>query len=104
MSNEMRVNEVFMVGRIAQGPAQTEDGLTHFMFEGLRGSDPFHCVCEGRTAENLKEHCSAGDEMSLEGQLRWMNFPNTGRTLIIYVRYISYGRKLRGLPESPSLD
>ncbi len=101
--NEMRVNEVFMVGRIAQGPVRTNDDLTHFMFEGLRGSDPFHCVCDGRTAENLKEHCSSGDEMSLEGQLRWMTFPNTGKTLIICVRYISYGRKVRGSPEDIGL-
>ncbi len=95
MSNEMRMNEIFMVGRISQGPTKTEDGLTHFMFEGLRDSDPFHCVCEGKTAENLLEHCSAGDEISLEGRLRWMDFPNTGKTLIIYARYTSYGRKVR---------
>ena len=100
--SEMRLNEVFMVGRISQGPMKTEDGLVHFMLEGLHGSDPFHSVCEGRTAANLLEHCSAGDEMSLEGQLRWMNFPNTGKTLVIYVRYISYGRKIRSV--SPNLS
>ncbi len=102
MSNEMRLNEIFMVGRISQGPMTTEDGLTHFMFEGAQNSDPFHCVCEGRTAANLLEHCSIGDEMSLEGQLRWMDFPNTGKTLIIYARYTSYGRKVRAIPPRTS--
>ena len=97
--SEMRLNEIFMVGRIAQGPVQTEDGLVHFMFEGSHHSDPFHCVCEGRTAENLLKHCSQGDEASLEGDLRWMNFPNSGRTLVVYVRFTSYGRKVRGIPE-----
>jgi len=97
VSGEMRLNEVFMVGRIAQGPMKTEDGLTHLMVEGLRSSEPFHCVCDGRTAENLNEHCNAGDEVSVEGQLRWMVFPNTGRTLVIYARFISYGRKIRSV-------
>ena len=100
--SEMRVNEVFMVGRIAQDPVRTEDGLVHFMFDGLRGSDPFHCICDGKTAANLLEHCSSGDEMSLEGQLRWVDFPNTGKTLIVYVRYTSYGRKIRGIGEDSS--
>jgi len=99
--SEMRVNELFMVGRISQGPVRTEDGLVHFMFDGLRGNDPFHCVCDGKTGENLLGHCSSGDEMSLEGELRWFNFPNTGKTLIIYVRYISYGRKVRNPVEDP---
>ena len=100
--SEMRLNEVFVVGRITQGPMKTEDGLTHFMFEGQKNDDPFHCVCEGRAAENLLQHCSVGDELSLEGELRWMTFPNSGKTLIIYVRYTSYGRKIRGLPPGTS--
>jgi len=95
--SEMRLNEIFMVGRISKSPTKTEDGLTHFMLEGLRDSDSFHCVCKGQTAENLLEHCSEGDEVSLEGQLRWIDFPNTGKTLIIYTRFISYGRKIRDL-------
>lgn len=97
--SEMRLNEVFMAGRIARGPVKTEDGIVHFMFDGLQNSDPFHCICEGPTAENLVKHCSQGDEASLEGELRWMDFPNTGKSLVIYARFISYGRKVRSLSE-----
>ena len=102
--SEMRVNEVFMVGRIVQGPVETRDGLVHFMFDGLRGSDPFHCVCSGKTAEDLLKHGSSGDEDTLEGDLRWVSFPNTGKTLVIHARYISYGRKVRDLSEGLSSD
>jgi len=91
--SEMRLNEVVMAGRISQGPIRTDDGLVHFMFDAARNSDPFHCVCDGRTAENLLEHCSQGDEASIEGILCWMDFPNTGKELVIYTRYTSYGRK-----------
>ncbi len=97
--SEIRMNEVFMVGRISQGPIKTKDGRVHFMFDCKRDSDPFHCVCDGGTAENLLVFCQQGDEFSIEGNLRWMDFPNTGKTLIIYVRYTSYGRKLRSLRE-----
>ena len=100
--SEMRTNEVFMVGRVVRGPKKTKDDLVHFTLEGLRDSDPFHCICQGKTAENLMKHCSEGDELSLEGQLRWVDFPNTGKTLIIYARYTSYGRKPRGLSEDLS--
>lgn len=97
--SEIRLNEVFAVGRIQQGPIRTEDGLVHFLFEGKAETDPFHCVCEGNTADNLLKHCSKGDEVSLEGELCWMSFPNTGKTLVIFVRYTSYGRKVRDLSE-----
>jgi hypothetical protein len=95
--SEMRLNEVVMAGRISQGPVKTEDGRVHFMFEAARESEPFHCVCEDRTAENLLTHCLQGDEISIEGELRWMVFPNSGKTLVIYARYTSYGRKLKTL-------
>ncbi len=95
--SEMRLNEVVMAGRISQGPTKTEDGRVHFMLEGSHDGDPFHCTCEGRTAENLLTHCQKGDEISIEGELRWMVFPNTGKTLVIYARYTSYGRKLKTL-------
>jgi hypothetical protein len=102
MTNEICLNEVFMVGRITQGPIRTADQMVHFMVGGEAEEPPFHCeaeeppfhcMCEGRTAANFEEHCSVGDEISIEGELRWVNFPNTGKTLIVYARYVSYGRK-----------
>jgi hypothetical protein len=101
MSSEMRVNEVFMVGRIVEGPVRTADDLVHFKFESLENHDPFHCLCQGKTANNLMEHCSAGDEATIEGQLRWVTFPDSDvKLLIIFARHISYGRKLRDLSQS----
>ncbi len=98
-SGEIRMNEVFLAGRLSRDPIRTEDGRVHFMFDCERGSAPFHCVCTDRTAENLLEHCQKGDEFSIEGELGWIDFPNTGKTMIILTRYVSYGRKLRGLAE-----
>ncbi len=100
--SEMRVHELFMVGRIVREPVQTKDGLVHFMFDGSPSSDPFHCVCQGKTARDLLKYCSKGDEMTLEGKLSWMTFPNSGKILLIFVRYISYGRKIRDLSEGIS--
>lgn len=94
---EIRVNEVFMAGRISRRPTKTNDGLVHFLFDSTGSQPMFHCVCEGKTADNLLQYCESGDEISLEGELRWIDFPNTGKSLIIFVRYISYGRKLRTL-------
>jgi hypothetical protein len=99
--SEIRTNEVFMAGRMSRGPVQTKDGYVHFLFEAARDREPFHCVCDGKTAENLLTHCQVGDEFSIEGELRWMNFPNTGKTLVIHARYTSYGRKLRTLRQIP---
>ena len=99
--SEIRMNEVFLAGRIAKGPVKTEDGLIHLMFEGAVMQGPFHCVADGRTAENLLAHCREGDEISIEGNLRWMDFPNSGRSLVIMVRYTSYGRKLRTISQIP---
>ena len=95
--SEIRKHEIFMAGRMYQDPVTTRDGLVHFLFEGSHDQDPFHCICDGKTAENLLKHCQGGDEFSIEGELRWMSFPNTGKTLVIYARYTSYGRKLRTL-------
>jgi hypothetical protein len=102
--SEMRVNEVFAVGRIVRGPVRTEDGLVHFMLDAAHGSDPFHYVCEGKTAGNLMEHCTEGDEVSVEGCLRWIDFPSAGKSLVIFARFISYGRKnkVREIPEGSS--
>lgn len=95
--SEIRMNEVLMTGRISQGPVKTEDGLVHFMFDCSRSSEPFHCVCNGKTAENALTYLSQGDELGTEGELYWMDFPNTGKTLVIYIRNPSFGRKFEGL-------
>ena len=99
--SEIRENEVFMAGRIAEGPLRTSDKLVQFLFQGSHQQDPFHCVCDDKTAENLLRFCEAGDEISLEGELRWLDFPNSGKTLVIYVRYVSYGRKAGTLRQTP---
>jgi single-stranded DNA-binding protein len=105
MSSEMRANEIFMVGRIVEGPVRTADDLVHFKFEGSEDQDPFHCICQGKTANNLIEHCSAGDEAAVEGQLSWVTFPDSNtKLLIIFARHISYGRKLRDLSQNLSRD
>ena len=98
---EIRVNEVFIAGRIAQGPVRSADGIAHFLLAGSREQAPFHCICRGIKADNLMKYCAQGDEVSVEGSLEWMNFPNTGRTLITYAEYVSYGRKLRTLSKVP---
>ena len=95
--SEIRTNEVFIAGRIARGPVRSSDGIAHFLLEGSREQAPFHCICRGTKADNLMKYCAQGDEVSVEGDLEWMNFPNTGRTLLIYARFVSYGRKLRTL-------
>lgn len=95
--SEIRINEVFLAGRIAQGPIQTDDGRVHFLFEANAEQDPFHCVCGEKAAGNLLQFCGEGDELSVEGDLRWVDFPDSGKTLIIHVRYVSYGRKARTL-------
>lgn len=99
--SEIRMNEVFLAGRISTGPIKTSDGLVHILFDGAQGQSPFHCVCDGKTADNLTKHCQPGDELSIEGELRWMDFPNTGKSLVIYMRHTSYGRKLRTISQVP---
>lgn len=96
------MQEVVMVGRLVGSPIVREDG-TYFRFQADKGQAPFPCVCEGTTAENLVAYCQDGDEMSLEGKLSWRKFNETGNTLLIFVRYISYGRKLRTLRQGNSI-
>ncbi len=93
---EIRMQEVLLVGRMVGDPIVREDGV-YFRFQADKDQSPFPCICDGKTAENLLKFCQAGDEFSIEGKLRWKKFSNTGDTLLIYVRYTSYGRKLRTL-------
>ena len=93
--SEFRMNEVFAVGRIFRGPVKTADGRVQFLLEASESQTPFHCVCSGKAAENVLEFCNTGDEISLEGELCWLEFTDTGKSLVIEARYVSYGRKLR---------
>lgn len=95
---EIRMQEVILMGRMVGNPIVREEG-TYFRFQADRDQAPFHCVCDGKTAENLVRFCQDGDEFSLEGKLQWREF-KSGKVLMIYARYISYGRKLRTLRKS----
>lgn len=99
---EIRMQEVVLVGRMIGDPIVREDG-TFFRFQGDRDQAPFPCVCDGKTAENIMKFCQDGDEFSLEGKLQWREF-KSGKALMIYARYASYGRKLRTLRKNASLD
>ncbi len=97
---EIRLQEVVLVGRIVGAPIARPDG-TYFRFQGDKDQPPFPCVCDGKTAENLRKYCQDGDEFSIEGKLQWKKFSDTARNvLFIYARYISYGRKLRTLRQN----
>ena len=93
--NEIRMAEVNLAGRITSGPTLTSEGITHVMLQCLgEGQDPVYCVATGKTGENLRKYCNVGDEISVEGELRWMDFDNfAGSTLVVYMRHCSYGRK-----------
>ena len=93
---EIRMQEVLLVGRMVRDPIVRQDGV-YFRFQADKNQPPFPCVCDGKTAENLLKFCQDGDEFSIEGKLQWRKFRNTGDTLLIYVRYTSYGRKLHTL-------
>lgn len=90
--------EVVMAGRMIGDPIELSDGTTHFLFEAEQDQDPFHCFCEAKAAENLRQYCQTGDEFSLEGKLAWKSFDNEPKPLLlINVRYVSYGRKKKTL-------
>ena len=93
---EIRMQEVVLAGRMVGDPIVREEGV-YFRFQADKDQPPFPCFCDGKTAENLLKFCQAGDEFSVEGKLQWKKFRNTGAMLLIYVRYTSYGRKLRTL-------
>lgn len=99
---EIRMQEVVLVGRIVGDPVVREEG-TYFRFQADKEQPPFPCICDGKTAENLLKFCQGGDEISIEGKLIWRHFRNTGDTLLVYVGYTSYGRKLRTLRQGSVL-
>ncbi len=102
MSDKFTAQEVFLAGRVVEGPIQTKGGKVHYRFDiGL--TKPMHLVASGKTAQDLIRFVGVGDEMSVEGQLEWVDFPNTGPTLVINVRYPSYGRKAKPIGAMPSL-
>lgn len=95
---EIRMNEVVLAGRTTSALVRQSDGSVHFLFEADSKQKPFHCFCEGVTADNLEKFCQVGDEFSLEGQLAWYKFGNESRPgLLVKVRYVSFGRKLATL-------
>lgn len=102
VEGEIRVSEAFLVGRMVRGPVETPDGKLHYLLDAGTG-EPLHLVAVGKEAATLKTYIKIGDELSVEGFLEWVNFPNTGNTLIINVRYVSYGRKARSNREVTSL-
>ncbi len=102
MTKEFTAQEVFLAGRVVEGPIKTNDGRVHYRFDiGL--GEPVHLVASGKAAQSLIQYMGEGDEMSVEGQLEWIDFPNTGPSLVINVRYPSYGRKAQPIGEGPSL-
>lgn len=103
MRDELQVNEVFLVGRVVDGPIETDDGRVHYRFD-VGQSQPIHLTAYGKTAENLIQFVGSDDEMSVEGQLEWLDFPNSGPTLIVNVRYASYGRKSKPIRQGPRLS
>jgi hypothetical protein len=64
---------------------------------------PLHLIASDKQAEVLTKYVGAGDETLIEGSLEWVDFPDTGATLIIKVRYASYGTKARGNREIADL-
>lgn len=95
---EIRMNEIVLAGRLVGRPVRLEDGTLHFRLQASAEGSPFHCYCEGENAENLEKFCSAGDEISIEGELSWRKFANEPKeVLLVHMRYASYGRKSRTL-------
>jgi len=99
---EIRMQEVVLIGRMVGDPIPRKEG-TYFYFRADKDQAPFPCVCDGKTSENLVKYCQDGDEFSIEGKLQWRRFIDTGDMLLVYVRYISYGRKLRTLRKVSNL-
>jgi len=92
------MNEAVLAGRLVGRIVRLSDGTVHFRLEANEAGDAFHCFCEDQTAENLLKFCSAGDEISIEGELAYRQFSNSPKpTLLIHTRFISYGRKSRTL-------
>lgn len=101
--SEIRMQEVLLVGRIQGEPKKTGNEC-YFRLGAEEGQEPFPCLCNEKTAENMSKYLHNGDEISIEGKLMWRKFANEDKPmLIIYARYISYGRKARTLQPPGSL-
>lgn len=95
--SEIRMQEVLLVGRLKGNPIPIGEEC-FFQIEAEKGQLSFPCFCQGKTAENMNKYLHAGDEISIEGKLVWRRFSGDEKdTLLIYARYISYGRKARTL-------
>lgn len=95
------MQEILLVGRL-HGPRRLIGEECYFQLDA-GGDRPFPCVCVGKTAENMGKYLQEGDEISLEGKLVWKHFTNTPPTLVVFARYISYGRKARTLQQAASV-
>ena len=92
-AGEIRSCSVNATGRILPPGIVDAGDTAHFMLDAAAGG-PLHCMCDGKTARNALLYLGAGDEITIEfGQLTWVNFRDTGPTLVIYARFTSYGRK-----------
>lgn len=101
--SEIRLQEVVLVGRILGEPQHVGEE-SFFRMKADDHQEAFPCFCDGRTAENMKRHLHSGDEISIEGQLVWKEFSNTSPMLVIYARFVSYGRKARTLQPDIGID
>lgn len=101
--SEIRMQEVLLVGRLKGNPIPIGEEC-FFQIEAEKGQLSFPCFCQGKTAENMNKYLHAGDEISIEGKLMWRQFANeTKPMLIVFARYISYGRKARTLQPGAAL-
>jgi single-stranded DNA-binding protein len=95
--SEMRMQEVMLVGRLVGDPIPSGENA-YFLIQADEQQAPFQCIATGRTAENLLKFKRDGDEAVIQGKLTWKKFSNEKRpVLLIWSRYISYGRQARTL-------
>ena len=95
---EIRMVKVVAAGRLVGDPVQIEDGTVHFLLQASEEGKPIHCFCSGKTAENVQRFRHAGDECSLEGELRHYQFQDEEESkLLVFARHVSYGRKRESL-------
>ncbi len=95
--SEIRANEVSLIGRLVGDPVRTASEKVYFKLVASRIQAPFRCFCIDKTAENMMINLHDGDEVSVFGKLSWVKFNHEEPQLMIYVRFISYGRKSRTL-------
>jgi hypothetical protein len=95
---EIRMVKVVASGRMVGEPVRLGNGTVHFRIQATQEGKPFHCFCEGKTAENLLRYRHDGDEMTLEGSLEQVTFAgNEKPKMLVKAQFVSYGRKLESL-------